>query len=844
MLFAASLLLLSVFVRAQNAANYSFTAVAGTYTDVTGGTPVTAIHADDAISGSLPINFNFVFCGTTYTNVIVSSNGWLSFGTPTSSTLTNNQANLPNIVPAVMPLWDDLGGQSGVSSAASYITTGAAPNRIFTFEWKNWRWRFGSGAAISFQVKLYETTNIIEFVYRQEAAATSTPTASIGIARTNNDYLTLNNTSASPSAFSTNFDNYTSLNTKPASGQIYRFSPPPPCSAKPAAGTVNNLTPCPNKDFPLSLTGTSIVTGLAYNWQATTTPAVSSSWNSLGILNPGQPVATGNIAVPTWFRCIVTCTNTGQSDTSAASLFNLSSFLYCYCVPTYSSGGSTDNITSVKLKNLLNTSTGNASPFYRDYTPQQPASLPIPVLIQGNTDTVTLTFGSDGSQYNGVWIDFDRNGIFNTYEFFTSGTNAGGNGTAKVVFTTPAGGPVGITRMRIRGGDDSQPSSTQPCGPSNSSWGEAEDYFVEIAYPPCNGPVDAGIADISDTASCLGYDVLVTDTSHERYRSGIVWSWESSVNNGSTWSSVPNSTGKDSITHTIAAANTSFRLRMICNNTGDITYSNVVSVHIKPPYKCYCYSMATGRDKDTTDVGAFGIGNFLIGTPGGPHLRNPDAVMGRTDYTNAGPVQLYTDTTYQADIFQIMRRDWHSDAKITLFMDFNNNLQYDIPQERVGTVYTSINDWYKIMNVTIPGSVITDVPTGMRLIINSNIGPNQPSDEACGPYVSGETEDYVVLFKRRFTNGIGGVNANITAVQLYPNPSDGRVTVGLNTTKPVKEATIVITDITGRTVYTSTDAVSANSFTKQVDLSNEARGMYLLTITADGEKVTRKLTLH
>ena len=839
------LMLLSGYVKAQNAANYIFTPTTGTYTDLVGGTVVSALHVDDGTSTSLPLNFNFVFCGTTYTSVKACSNGWMTFGTTTSNTWTNSSANLGTLSPVLMPLWDDLGGQSGVSSQASYATTGTAPNRVFIFEWKNWRWQVGGGSAISFQAKLYETTNVIEYIYRQESGSLSSPSASIGIANTATDFQVLNNTSASPSTFTTNFNNYTSLATKPASNQVYRFSPPPPCTGKPAAGTVNALTPCPNKDFPLALTGTSVVTGLSYNWQSTTTPTIPGSWNSVGILNPTQAIATGNIAAPRWFRCIVTCTNPGGlPDTSAPVLFNLSSFLYCYCIPTYANGGGGDNITSVKLKNLLNNTTGNAAPYYHDYTSQQPTPLPIPVLTQGATDTVIITFGTDANQYNGVWIDFDRNGTFDTYEYFTSGTNAGGSGTAKVVFTTPAGGPVGITRMRVRGGDDSQPSNTQPCGASNSTWGEAEDYFVEIAYPPCNGPVDAGIADISDTASCLGYDVLVTDTSHEHFRSGIVWSWQSSLTNGSTWNDVAGSSGKDSIIHTIAANATMFRLRMICTFTGDTTYSNIVSVHIKPPYKCYCYSMATGKDKDSTDVGAFAIGNFLIGTPGGPHLRNPDAIKGRTDYTNEGPVQLYTDTTYEASIFQIMRYDAHGDAKITLFMDFNNNLVYDIPQERVTTTFTSINDWYKIAYITIPANVITDVPTGMRLIINSNTGPNQPSDEACGPYLSGETEDYVVMFKHRPSTGVNSPGMNITALQLYPNPSDGRVTLSLNTAKPVKEATVLITDITGRTVYTGNDNVSGTSFTRQIDLSGEARGMYLVTITADGEKMTRKLTLR
>ena len=39
-------------------------------------------------------------------------------------------------------------------------------------EWSNWQWASGADlSSISFQVKLYEGTNVIEFVYNQEAGS-------------------------------------------------------------------------------------------------------------------------------------------------------------------------------------------------------------------------------------------------------------------------------------------------------------------------------------------------------------------------------------------------------------------------------------------------------------------------------------------------------------------------------------------------------------------------------------------------------------------------------------------------------------------------------------------------
>ncbi|MBK6347556.1 MAG: hypothetical protein IPF68_16815 [Bacteroidales bacterium] len=56
----------------------------------------------------------------------------------------------------------------------------------------------------------------------------------------------------------------------------------------------------------------------------------------------------------------------------------------------------------------------------------------------------------------------------------------GASGTATVVIAVPVGASLGITRMSVRGGDDSQPTSAQACGASGSAYGQAHDYLVNI----------------------------------------------------------------------------------------------------------------------------------------------------------------------------------------------------------------------------------------------------------------------------------------------------------------------------------------------------------------------------
>ena len=260
--------------RAQLAAStYQFSAVGGSFTEITGGTAITGVSVDNGISPALPIGFTFNYCGTNYTQLKVCSNGWITFNTGvTSTTSTNDATNIGNIKPALMPLFDNLAGW-GTGAAPAYVTTGAAPNRIFTLELKNWNWRMSNGSApnLSIQVKLYESGNLIEYIYRQETAAGDPGSygATIGIAdnSTPAGYLVLDNATATPAASSATLT--TNITTRPATGQIYRFKPIVPIDMD--ADSIVVATPfCGNATQPVSVRiknkGTATVNSVSLRW--------------------------------------------------------------------------------------------------------------------------------------------------------------------------------------------------------------------------------------------------------------------------------------------------------------------------------------------------------------------------------------------------------------------------------------------------------------------------------------------------------------------------------------------------------------------------------------------------
>jgi PKD repeat protein len=131
----------------------------------------------------VPIGFSFNYIGTNYTQARLSTNGWISLnesGTTSSANANLFTVTIPNTT--VTPWWDDL--TDDATSIVSFKTEGTAPLRIFTAEWYRVpTYSSGAAARISFQVKFYETTNVIEFHYGSLETGThnASESASIGI---------------------------------------------------------------------------------------------------------------------------------------------------------------------------------------------------------------------------------------------------------------------------------------------------------------------------------------------------------------------------------------------------------------------------------------------------------------------------------------------------------------------------------------------------------------------------------------------------------------------------------------------------------------------------------------
>ena len=147
------------------AQNYTCSDVPDSWVDATPGgkVPGGASDSDDSYT-LLNISFPFTFYGQTYTQVAVSSNGFLEFGSTSGANAYSN-TGLPNPADpnAVVPVfWDDLNPAASGDVYAG--VAGVAPNRVLYVEWLNVP-HFslnGSGTA-TFEVSLHESTGEIRY---------------------------------------------------------------------------------------------------------------------------------------------------------------------------------------------------------------------------------------------------------------------------------------------------------------------------------------------------------------------------------------------------------------------------------------------------------------------------------------------------------------------------------------------------------------------------------------------------------------------------------------------------------------------------------------------------------
>lgn len=166
----------------------------GTYVPISGGTvlcsagtilvPMTSSSLDDGY-WTIALPFVFKFNNINQSTIYPCTNGYISFGVGTTS-LTGCIGYVPaGSQGAIAGISRDLDLRSGTPAPeVSYATSGIAPDRVFTIQYKSIKTYPATSYPaddLNFQIKLYETSNRIDIVYGTFVTTYANATAQVGI---------------------------------------------------------------------------------------------------------------------------------------------------------------------------------------------------------------------------------------------------------------------------------------------------------------------------------------------------------------------------------------------------------------------------------------------------------------------------------------------------------------------------------------------------------------------------------------------------------------------------------------------------------------------------------------
>ncbi len=608
-----------------------------------------------------------------------------------------------------------------------------------------------------------------------------------------------------------------------------------PCVAPPTAGllSASDSTVCGGVSFTLSLVGASTGAGLGFGWQSSSD---GITWNNITATTTSFFTTTQTQS--TYYRSVVNCS--GQADTSSAVLVFQNLPIACYCISTANQSTDTDlgNITFGALNNgiaLPATQNQSATGTYSDFT-----NLPAQSYTQNTVYPLSLSQINSANFFTAriaVFIDYNQNGSFlevGETVFTGSTTNVAGGNTITGTVLIPATAVPGNTRLRVIISE----GNNTPTSCLTYQWGETEDYTINIVQQlPCVAPPTAGFTVASDSSVCAATSFtlsLLNATSG----SGMSYVWQSSPDS-INWSTI---SGASNYFYTTTQINsTYYRCILTCSSLSDT--SQVVWVSQNTILNCYCASGAISpADGDIGNVTFGSLSNGLAI----PVLSNVTASGTYTDFTALPAVTYNRNTSYAISISQITANANFAAARVTAFIDYNQNGNFNDAGERVFTGNTSTGVAGNIF--TVAGSVIIPATatlgnTRLRVVLSQ--GTTGPGiQNPCGTFTFGETEDYTINIDQ--FNGENNVLNSNQSFSAYPNPTSGITTLNYN----VNEKSIVKIDLynlLGEKVYTtSMEAKSAGNYTHQIntqELGLES-GIYFINLSSRNYNKTIRLVVH
>lgn len=416
-------------------------------------------------------------------------------------------------------------------------------------------------------------------------------------------------------------------------------------------------------------------------------------------------------------------------------------FMTPYCAATSSNtdNGYISNVMVAATNSYTMSNTSGAN----NYTDYSTNAAKLITLVRGtSTNTISVSKFWPAAISNkavSVWIDFNKNGTFETAERILNGSN----NTATPVtatFQVPANAYLGplTTRMRVILRDANNPNAC-----TSFTNGEVEDYAVKmIDMPGCTNaaPSNITITNLTPNSANVSWAATTGAVYVLRYRKIGTPTW-------TTINPVPAPVNNYTISGLTEQTQYEVQVATICNGATQGQFSP--SLQFTTPVLSYCPMTGTGTNDHISNVTVTPV------NPGLPVMSNNSVQTNYISYTT--PATLITLEIGSVDNKISIVKDWTGatgNAAVTAWIDFNRDGAFDNAERILISAASSTTLVDAKFNVPA-GAYSGPLTTTMRVVLKRSSAPVM-----CQNAIDGEVEDYVVRLKQCSTDTPTGFTVN------------------------------------------------------------------------------------
>lgn len=456
-------------------------------------------------------------------------------------------------------------------------------------------------------------------------------------------------------------------------------------------------------------------------------PVTGGTWTTIPVNTAlTSSLLLTNLVDQTQYEVQVATVCGGVTGAFSSSVnFTTPALSYCTAGPNAntSTSGYINNVTVTPTNTPIMVS-NSGSDGYKDYSTDATRLVILERNSGGNKISVNKYWPGSSSSYSvAVWIDFNRNGIFETSDRILNTTY---NTTTPVTatFVVPPGAYTGnlTTRMRVvmryLGDADA-------CG--SFSQGEVEDYAVKFVDPQnCTTapPSNITVNNLTATSATVSWVSSAGATYTIRWRTI-----------GGTWQSITLPAGQNYYTIPGLTEQTNYEVQ-VSTKCGTSTGSYSTSVTFTTPPLSYCQMTGSGTNDHISNVT---VTSSNLGTP---PMNNTSVQTNYISYTT--PETLITlDVNSQNNKISVAK-GWNGSTgndAVTAWIDFDRNGQFDTTERiliSAASTTTPVTATFAVPSTAYTGPLTTT----MRVVLKRSSAPVM-----CANAVDGEVEDYRVRIR-------------------------------------------------------------------------------------------------